>query len=210
MAASDYRKSLEGKYEQPVDMDSWGMNLMEESAWLKNSATENLNGILKTGADIAIDVGQGLALSPLLLGGAKTYIAGVAANAAAEDMFEQTAKEKAASKALGSGVLTAGAETAKGAIGNAKIPVSGILQKIGAEGSMAAQRALEAAGIPATKEMINYFIGFLEDKVKGNPDAEFSFAELLLHATKGGVEGLVKGKTEGLTEEINRAWNTFG
>ena len=51
-------------------------------AWLKNSATENLDGILKTGADIAIDLGQGVALSPLLLGGAKTYIAGVAANAA--------------------------------------------------------------------------------------------------------------------------------
>ena len=165
---------------------------------------------MKTGADIVIDVGQGLALSPLLLGGAKTYVAGVAANAAAEDMFEQTVAGKAASRALGSGVLTAGAETAKGAIGNAKIPVSAVLQKIGAGGSTAAQRALEAAGIPATKEMINYFIDFLEDKVKGNPDAEFSFDELLLHATKGGIEGLVKGKTEGLTEEINRVWNTFG
>ena len=119
-AASDYRKSLETKYEQPVSTDSWGMNLMKESAWLKNSATENLSGGWKTAADVAIDVGQGVALSPLLLAGGGAYTAGVAANAAAEDMYKKTAEGKAASEAFGSGVLTAGVEVASDKISGIK------------------------------------------------------------------------------------------
>ena len=110
--ASDYRKSLEGKYEQPVDMDSWGMNLMEESAWLKNSATENLDGIWKAGADAIIDEAQSAALLPLLLGGPKAYLAGVATNAAAEKMYAQTVKEKPAGEALLGGMASAGMEVA--------------------------------------------------------------------------------------------------
>ena len=56
------------------NMDSWGMRTMKESAWLKNSATENLDGFGKTIADVAIDVGQGVALSPLLLAGSAFYL----------------------------------------------------------------------------------------------------------------------------------------
>ena len=110
--ASDYRKSLENKHEQPVDMDSWGMKLMEESAWLKNSATENLDGIWKAGADAIIDEAQSAALLPLLLGGPKAYLAGVATNAAAEKMYSQTVKEKPAGEALLGGMASAGMEVA--------------------------------------------------------------------------------------------------
>ena len=108
------------RYEQPVDMDSWGMDLMEESAWLKNSATENLDGFGKVVADTAIDIGQNVALTPLLLGGPKTYIAGLAANAAAEEMYGQTTKGKAPHEAFVSGALTAGAEVAKNEISKIK------------------------------------------------------------------------------------------
>lgn len=110
--ASDYRKRLEAKYEEPVNMDSWGMKLMEESAWLKNSANENLNGIWKTGADALVDEAQSAALLPLLLGGPKAYLAGVATNAAAEKMYSQTAKEKPAGEALLGGMASAGVEVA--------------------------------------------------------------------------------------------------
>ena len=127
--ASDYRKSLEVKYEEPVNMDSWGMDLMQESAWLKNSATENLEGGWKTAADIAIDVGQGVALSPLLLVGSGAYTAGLAANAAAEDMFEQTEKGRAPSEAFVSGALTAGAEVAGDKISNIKNSAMGTAAK---------------------------------------------------------------------------------
>ena len=63
-----------------------------------------------------------MALSPLLLASPGAYTAGVAANAAAEDMYEQTVKGKAASRALGSGVLTAGVEVVSGKIMDAKNP----------------------------------------------------------------------------------------
>lgn len=109
---SDYRKSLEAKYEEPVNMDSWGMKLMEESAWLKNSANENLNGIWKIGADALVDEAQSAALLPLLLAGPKAYVAGVATNAAAEKMYSQTAKEKPAGEALLGGMASAGWEVA--------------------------------------------------------------------------------------------------
>lgn len=110
--ASEYRKSLESQYEQSVDMDSWGMDLMEESAWLKNSATENLNGFWKSVADTAIDVGQDVALAPLLFLGPEAYLAGTAANAAAEKMYEQTTDGKSAGNTLLSGLATAGWEVA--------------------------------------------------------------------------------------------------
>lgn len=110
--ASDYRKSLEAQYEQPVDMDSWGMDLMEESAWLKNSATEDLSGFWKPVADAAIDAGQDVALTPLLFLGPEAYLAGTAANASAEKMYEQTTNGKSAGNTLLSGLATAGWEIA--------------------------------------------------------------------------------------------------
>lgn len=110
--AVNYRKSIEAQYEQPVDMDSWGMSLMEESTWLKDSATENLEGIWKAGADAMVNEAQSTALLPLLLAGPKAYIAGLATNAAAEKMHSQTAKEKPAGEALLSGMASAGLEVA--------------------------------------------------------------------------------------------------
>ena len=208
--ASEYRKSLEPKYEEPVDMDSWGMNLMRESAWLKNSATENLDGIWKTGADILVDTGQDLALLPLRGLGPWAYVAGVAANAAAEDMYKQTAAGKKASKALGSGILTAGAETAMGALAEAKIPIKNLLKKIGMEGEDLLTRGLENVGIPATKEMINYIIDYLVDKMGRDPEAKWNGFELLLHALKGGVTGFAGYKSKGLFSEIEKVWEQLG
>ena len=223
--ASEYRKSLEPKYEEPVtvqpfaeralhdcesDMDSWGMNLMRESAWLKNSATENLDGIWKTGADILVDTGQDLALLPLRGLGPWAYVAGVAANAAAEDMYKQTAAGKKASKALGSGILTAGAETAMGALAEAKIPIKNLLKKIGMEGEDLLTRGLENVGIPATKEMINYIIDYLVDKMGRDPEAKWNGFELLLHALKGGVTGFAGHKSKGLFSEIEKVWEQLG
>lgn len=207
---SDYRKSLETKYEQPVNMDSWGMKLMEESAWLKNSATENLDGILKTGADIAIDVGQDAVLLPLLLGGPWAYIAGVATNAAAEDMYEKTAAGRTASDALISGTLTAGAETAMGALAKAEIPVKDLLKKIGMGGEDFLTKSLENMGIPATKEAVNYVIDFLTDKAGRDPEAKFSVIELFLNAIKGGITGFAGSKTKGLATEIEKVWEQLG
>lgn len=85
---------------------------MEESAWLKNSATENLSGVWKPIADTAIDVEQGVALSPLLALSPGAYLAGTATNAAAEKMYEQTTDGKTAGDTLLSGLATAGWEVA--------------------------------------------------------------------------------------------------
>lgn len=223
--ASEYRKSLEPQYEQPVDMDSWGMDLMQESAWLKDSATENLNGFWKPVADTAVDIGQNVALTPLLLGGVGAYTAGVAANAAAEDMYTQTAKGKKASRALGSGLLTAGLETAKGKIAdldiasikipdieiaNIKIPVSKMLAAMETAGSESQRNFMKNVGLPATKEAINYFLDFLVDKAGRDPNAEFSLLEFVSNVAMGGIAGGFKSKTKELFEEIDQVWENFG
>lgn len=223
--ASEYRKSLEAQYEQSVDMDSWGMDLMAEAAWLKDNATENLNGFWKPVADTAIDVGQDVALLPLLIGGPKAYVAGVATNAAAEEMFEKTEKGRAASDALGSGLLTAGVEVAKGKISdlktadikipdieiaNIKIPVSKMLAAMETAGSAAQMNFLKNVGLPATKEAINYLLDFLADKVWRDPNAKFSLVELVSNFAAGGIAGGFKSKTKGLFEEIDQVWENFG
>jgi len=222
--ASDYRKSLESKYEQPVDTDSWGMNLMEESAWLKNSATENLDGFGKVVADTAIDIGQNVALTPLLLGGPKTYIAGLAANAAAEEMYGQTTKGKAPHEAFVSGALTAGAEVAKNKVSKIKleekIPVKEMIEGIKKEGENFATEFLEKIlsnemvaqkAIPKiTKETINYFLDFLEEKAKTGANAQFSGLELLQSGLASGIEGFASESTQRIYELIEEAWKTLG
>ena len=218
--ASDYRKSLEAKYEQPVDMDSWGMDLMEEAAWLKNSATENLDGGWKTAADIAIDVGQGVALTPLLLGGPKAYVAGVATNAAAEDMFNQTAKGKAASMALGSGVLTAGAEVAKWKIAkempkvsilnlkpDEKVAAKAVIREIKANGKGFMKNLMKRAGLEATEETSKYLLDFLVDKVARDPNAEISLSELASYAAKNKISDLSEKGAEKIFDLVEIAWN---
>ena len=218
--ASDYRKSLEGKYEQPVDMDSWGMNLMEESAWLKNSATENLDGGWKTAADIAIDVGQGVALSPLLLAGSGAYTAGVAANAAAEDMFEQTAAGRTASDALVSGALTAGAEAANWKIAkempkvpilnlkpDEKVTAKAVIREIKTNGKGFVKNLMKRAGLEATEETSNYLLDFLVDKVARDPNAEISLNELASYAAKNKISDLSEKGAEKIFDLVEIAWN---
>ena len=213
--ASDYRKSLEAKYEQPVDMDSWGMDLMEEAAWLKNSATENLNGILKTGADVAIDVGQGLALSPLLLGGPKTYVAGLATNAAAEDMFEQTAKGRAPHKALVSGALTAGNEVlaekiTKVDVPTEKVPIKTMVATVKEEGVEGLKNLAKEAGVSVSEEGLLYLMDYLVDRLKQDPNAEFNPDSFLKSIAGSKAEDFSQRQAEKFFEELERAWRTIG
>lgn len=128
----------------------------------------------------------------------------------AEDMYTQTAAGKAASKALGSGILTAGAEAGKGILAEAKIPVKGLLKKIGMEGETFLTRNLESIGIPATKEAINYVIDSLVDAAGRDPEAKFSAIELFLNAIKGGLSGFVSDKTKGWDKEIEKVWEQLG
>lgn len=110
--ASADRKRIGAQYEQPVDMDSWGMRKMAESSWLKNSATEGMSKFGEILADKAIDLGQGAALSTLALLGPEASLAGTAANAAAENMYEQAKNEKSAGNTLLGGMAAASLETA--------------------------------------------------------------------------------------------------
>ena len=212
--ASDYRKSLEGKYEEPVSMDSWGMDLMRESTWLKNSATENLDGFGKTLADAAIDIGQGVALSPLLLAGGGAYTAGVAANAAAEDMFEQTAKGTAASKALGSGALTAGKEVLAEKITKVDVPTEKVPIKtmitMRKEGTEGLKNLAKEAGVSVSEEGLLYLMDYLVDRLKQDPNAEFNPESFFKSIAESKAEDFSQRQAEKLFEELERAWKTIG
>ena len=217
--AKEHRKSLENKHEQPVDMDSWGMKLMEESAWLKNSATENLDGIWKAGADAIIDEAQSAALLPLLLGGPKAYLAGVATNAAAENMFEQTAKGKAPHEALVSGVLTAGAEVASDEIldiknPNPEVKVKELLKAIKFRDSELfgkfAKKLGENAKFEFTRESVRYLMEYLADELKRDPEAEFSIEKFVQSAVTNKTSDYLEKKAENLFDVLESAWKTLG
>ena len=244
--ASEYRKSLEPKYEEPVtvqpfaeralhdcesDMDSWGMNLMRESAWLKNSATENLDGFGKTIADVAIDVGQGVALSPLLLAGSGAYTAGVAANAAAEDMYAQTAAGKAPHEALLSGALTAGVEVAGAKISDINNKAwQDATEKIatGAKWIIKEKRPLtEMAEIiknnptlkknlevgirhEAEREAALYLIDYLADELWREPENELNLGDAAQSAAENISSRFLEKREDKIAKEIKRLWNTLG
>lgn len=213
--AVEYRKSIEAQYEQPVDMDSWGMDLMEESAWLKNSATENLNGGWKAIADTAIDLGQGAALLPLLAGGAKAYIAGVAANAAAEEMFEKTAEGKTASDALVSGGLTAGVEVVGSKLADIEIPNAKVtagqvyraIKNLNVKSiKELGKKLIKNTKFEFTREGALYLIDYLADKVGRNPDAEFDLGEFIQSAVANKILGFTEKNTNRFFEAIDEAW----
>lgn len=217
--ASDYRKSLEKQYEQPVDMDSRGMALMEEAAWLKNSATENLRGFGKALVDAAIDVGQGVALSPLLMAGPGAYVAGTAANAAAEDMYEQTARGKKASDALVSGALTAGAEVVSDKISDIKNPnpevkVKELLKAIKFRDSelfgKIAKKLGENAKFEFTRESVRYLMEYLAGELKRDPEAEFSIEKFVQSAVTNKTSDYLGKKSENLFDALESAWKTLG
>ena len=229
--ASDYRKSLEVKYEQPVDMDSWGMNLMRESAWLKNSATENLNGGWKTAADLAIDLGQGVALSPLLLAGGGAYTAGVAANAAAEDMYNQTAKGRTASEALGSGVLTAGAEVAGAKISDIKNSAWKDATKRIAEGTKWIVKTKRSPteivdlfkydptlkrnftvgiGREAGREAALLLTDHLADELWREPENKLSWGNVAQDATEDISSRLIEKSEKKIAKAAKQFWDTLG
>ena len=193
------------------DMDSWGMNLMEEAAWLKNSATEDLNGIWKVGADALIDEAQSAALLPLLLGGPKAYVAGVAANAATEDMFKQTAEGKTASDAFLSGAVTAGKEILAEKITevdvpDAEVPVKTMIATVKEEGVEGLKSLAKEAGVAVSEEGLLYLMDYLVDRIKGDPNAMFNPEDFLKKMAGSKVEDFSNRQAEKFFEELERAW----
>ena len=170
--------ALDG-YREPIDMNSNAMKLMEEGVWQKNNATENLDGFWKGAADTAIDIGQDAAMLPLLYFDPRVYIAGVAANAAAEEMYGQLAQGQLSNDALTDGVLAAAVEVAKGKLGNVKIPVKTAIDAIVIGGKPVVTDLLKALGLELTEETFYGLLDLLEDKEKNDPDGEFDGADVL-------------------------------
>ena len=174
-----------------------------------------MNGILKTGADVAIDVGQGLALSPLLLGGPKTYVAGLATNAAAEDMFEQTAKGRAPHEALVSGALTAGNEVlaekiTKVDVPTEKVPIKTMVATVKEEGVEGLKNLAKEAGVSVSEEGLLYLMDYLVDRLKQDPNAEFNPDSFLKSIAGSKAEDFSQRQAEKFFEELERAWKTIG
>lgn len=186
----------------------------EESAWLKDNATENLNGFWKPVMDTAINVGQGVALSPLMLLGPEAYLAGTATNAAAEEMFEKTESGKTASDAFGSGLLTVGVEVAGGKIMDIKNPfkpasVKQVVKEI-RNGNFEIINALrEALQFEGVREGTNYLINYLADQMLRNPDAEFNINDFLKSSTKNETSKFVDKRSKNLWNAIESAWNAI-
>ena len=170
-----------------------------------------------------------MALSPLLLAGGGAYTAGVAANAAAEDMFEQTAKGTAASKALGSGALTAGAEVAgaklskmKNEVGKDaikelatkikrldKVSVKQVHSAIKSDPDLA-KDLLKGLGFEAGRESGIYLVNYLADQVIRDPKAAPDFSEFAQSVALDKASGFLEGKEKKLGKEIEHFWNTLG
>lgn len=211
--ASADRKRIGTQYEQPVDMDSWGMRKMAESSWLKTSATEGMSGTGKTLADTAIDIGQGAALLPLMAGGAGIYTAGVAANAAAEDMYEQTAKGRSANAALSSGAMTAGVEIVSGKIMDANNPykVASVKQVYQAirDGNADVIKVLSKGLIFTTgQDFANYAVNYFADKVVREPNAQFDINDFWRMAASSRASQIIENKQQTFWSAVESAWNT--
>ena len=133
---------------------------------------------------------------PLLYFGPEAYIAGVAANAAAEKMYGQLAQGQLSNDALTDGVLAAAVEVAKGKLGDVKIPINSVLGAIGVDGKSTVSKIISGTLPEVTKETANYFLDYLLDKVWEDPDAEGNIGDWLRSVIAGGTVNVFGKKAE--------------
>ena len=152
---------------------------------------------------------------PLLYFGPEAYIAGVAAGAAAEEMYGQLAQGKTTGEALKTGTLTAGVEVLAGKITKvdtsaAKVPIKTMIATVKEEGAEGLKRLAKKVGVTVSEEGALYLMDFLADKIKQNPDAVFNPEDFLKEMVRSKMEDVLKRQAEKFYEELERAWKTIG
>lgn len=171
----------------PVDQSKWGQTMLREAGEAQANATAGLSRVPRFLANTGISIAgnaPGMAAS-LIPGFGPAIGAGLmAAQTAGQRAQELSARGVSPSEALGRGVVSGLIEAV-----TEKLPIDHLANILHNGGTDAVRSILRQMGIEATEESASYVMNFAADWAANDPDAQFSFAELVEQALGGALSG---------------------
>lgn len=171
----------------PVDQSKWGQTMLREAAEAQANATAGLSRVPRLLANTGISIAgnaPGMAAS-LIPGFGPAIGAGLmATQTAGQRAQELSARGVSPSEALGRGVVSGLIEAV-----TEKLPIDHLSNILHSGGIVAVRNFLRQMGIEATEESASYVMNFAADWAANDPDAQFSFAELVDQALGGALSG---------------------
>ena len=171
----------------PVDQSKWGQTMLREAGEAQANATAGLSRVPRLLANTGISIAgnaPGMAAS-LIPGFGPAIGAGLmATQTAGQRAQELSARGVSPSEALGRGVVSGLIEAV-----TEKLPIDHLSNILHSGGIDAVRNFLRQMGIEATEESASYVMNFAADWAANDPDAQFSFAELVDQALGGALSG---------------------
>lgn len=171
----------------PVDQSKWGQTMLREAAEAQANATAGLATVPRFLANTGISIaGNAPVMATSLIPGAGPVVGAglMAAQTAGQRAQELSARGVSPSEALGRGVVSGLIEAV-----TEKLPIDHLSNILHSGGIVAVRNFLRQMGIEATEESASYVMNFAADWAANDPDAEFSFAELVEQALGGALSG---------------------
>lgn len=180
------------KTKTPVDQSQFGQQMMAQSRKHQAEATEGLSGFEKLLADATIDFFGNV---PTVAVSAISPAAGAAVGGlmtAGEKSSELNARGVNPAESLVRGAISGGIGVISDGIPVQKLPMGKIVKLItNGGGEPFVMKKLQEAGVDATKDAVNYVMNYLADLAAGDPNAEWTWGELLQSAAFSALNGRI-------------------
>lgn len=183
---------------QTVDPNSKGSQMMAQSQMLREQALEGTEGVGRFLGETAISMGSNLSKLPLGLINPALPAAAMGAEAAAGKAYELQQRGVGAGLALGRGITSGAIEGV-----TEKMGIDNLFDLVKTGGRTALKNMLKQAGVEGTEEGFSYAFNWLADKAAKDPNAKFSWQELLESIASGAISGLAFGAGGTVVNRIN-------
>jgi hypothetical protein len=186
-----------------VDPNAAGQQLMRKSQEYTEEATRGMTWLERFLTEAGISIGQnlpGMAAAAIPVVGPAVGATLMGAQAAGAKAFELNERGIAPDEALQRGLIYGGIELA-----TERIPLGSLAKLLGGKsGANAAKNILKQMGIEASEESASYVANYMADKIAKDPEAEWSWQELLENAAAGAVSGGVFGTAGSMIGELRQ------
>lgn len=177
--------------------ETLGERLLRQAAEDQAKATEGMNGVERFVTNALISTGQsvpGMALGLIPGVGPALGLGVLGAQAGGSRAYDLRQQGVTAEDAYRAGFISGGIEAL-----TEKLPLKNFAQIIKNKGGKSALRnVLEQAGLEGSEEAVSYVGNYIADVAQQNPDAHFSWLELLENAGMGAISGAAFGVAGGI------------
>lgn len=168
--------------------DTKAYQWLDDAGRQQQNALQGLSGTQRFLAQNAMSMANNLAVLPAAALGPMAPALLMGAQAAGSRSHELMGQGASAGEAFLRGGISGGIEAL-----TEKFSVGSLLDLVKTGGKGVIANLLKQAGVEASEEMTSYTLNYLADKAAKDPNAQFSFAELLEQGAGGALSGLVFG-----------------